>query len=109
MANFFNNYFQSITRNLNLLGYPGEPKFNIFDEIDIIIYKSQSHPSIIELKQKFSIKRKFAFKLVTEEFVQNIANDLSSNKAVGWDIPPNLLKESTFILQCLVRCINKAI
>ena len=29
------------------------------------------------------IKRKFAFKTVTEKFVKNIANDMSSNKAAG--------------------------
>ena len=57
MKLLFNNYFQSITKNLDLFEWPVELKFNIFDEIDIIINKFWSHPKIIKLKQKFSIKK----------------------------------------------------
>ena len=32
VANVFNNYFQSITKNLDLFEWLDEPKFNIFDE-----------------------------------------------------------------------------
>ena len=39
MKLLFDNYFQSITENLDLFEWPGEPKFNIFDKIDIIIDK----------------------------------------------------------------------
>ena len=49
------NYFQSITKKLDLFEWPEEPKFNIFDEIDIIINKFWFHRNIIKLKQKFSI------------------------------------------------------
>ena len=34
-----NNYFQSITKNLGLFKWPDESKFDVFDEIDIIINK----------------------------------------------------------------------
>lgn len=86
-----------------------DPKFNIFDETDII-NKFQSHPNIVKAKQKFSFKWKFAFKLVTEEFVKNIVNDLSRSKAAGGDIPLNLLKkESNFVLPYLVHCANEAL
>ena len=87
--------------------WPDEPKLNIFDEIDIIINTFWSHPKIIKLKQKFSIKRKFAFKPFTEEFFKNILNGLSWNKAAGGDIPLNLIKESTFIPLYLVHCFNE--
>ena len=56
MKLLFNNYFQSITKNLDLFEWPDEPKFNIFDEIDTIINKFWSHPKIIKLKQNFPIK-----------------------------------------------------
>ena len=36
MKLLFNNYFQSITKNFELIEWPDEPKFNIFDKIDII-------------------------------------------------------------------------
>ena len=39
MKLLFNNYFQLITKNLDLLEWLDEPKFNIFNEIDIIINK----------------------------------------------------------------------
>ena len=103
----FNNYFQSITENLDLFEWPGESKFNIFDEIDIIINKFWSHPKIPKLKQKFSLKRKSVFKPFTEEFFKNIVNDLSWNEAAGEDIPLNLIKESTFILSYLAHCVNE--
>ena len=53
MKLLFNNYLQSITKNLDLLEWPDRPKFNIFDKIDIIINKFLFHPKIIKLKQKF--------------------------------------------------------
>ena len=58
MELLFINYFQLITKNLDLFERPDEPKFNIFDEIDILINKFWFHPKIIKLKQKFSIKKK---------------------------------------------------
>ena len=77
MKLLFNNYFQSITKNLDLFEWPDELKFNIFDKIDIIINKFWSHPKIIKLKQKISIKTKIAFKPYTKKFFKNIINDLS--------------------------------
>ena len=60
------------------------------------------------MKQKSSIiKRKLAFKPFTEKFFKNIFNDLSWNEATGGDIPLNLVKESTFILLYLARCVNE--
>ena len=74
--------------------------------MDVIINKFWSYPSIVKLKQKFCFKRKFGFKPVTEEFVKNIANDLSRNEAAGGDMPLNLLKESTFVLPYIVYSVS---
>ena len=49
------------------------------------------------------------FNRLEKEFVKNIVNGISRNKAAGVDIPMNLLKESTFVLPFLVRCVNKAL
>ena len=46
MKLLFNNYFQSITKNLVLFEWLDEPKFNIFVEIDKIINKFWSHSKI---------------------------------------------------------------
>ena len=98
MKLLFNNYILSINKNLDLLEWPDESKFKIFDEIDIIINNFWFQSKIIKLKQKFSIKKTIAFKLYAEEFFKNLINDLSWNEADGGDVPINLIKESTFIL-----------
>ena len=59
------------------------------------------------MKQKFSIKTKFAFKPFTEEFFKNVINGLYWNEAAGGDIPLNLIKESTFFLPYLPHCVNE--
>ena len=96
MPSLFNNYCQSFTENLDLFESPEELKFNFFDEIDKIIKKYWSHLKIIKLEQKFSIKRKFAFKPFTKELFKNILKNLSRNEVAGGDIPLNLIKEFTF-------------
>ena len=58
------------------------------------------------MKQKFSIK-KIGFKSYTEELFKNIVNDLSWNEAAAGDMPLNLIKESTFILQYLADSVNE--
>ena len=96
MPSLFNNYCQSFTENLDLFESPEELKFNFFDEIDKIIKKYWSQLKIIKLEQKFSIKRKFAFKPFTKELFKNILNNLSRNEVAGSNIPLNLIKEFTF-------------
>ena len=96
MPSLFNNYCQSFTENLDLFESPEELKLNFFDEIDKIIKKYWSQLKIIKLEQKFSIKRKFAFKPFTKELFKNILKNLSRNEVAGGDIPLNLIKEFTF-------------
>ena len=96
MPSLFNNYCQSFTENLDLFESPEELKLNFFDEIDKIIKKYWSQLKIIKLEQKFSIKRKFAFKPFTKELFKNILNNLSRNEVAGSNIPLNLIKEFTF-------------
>ena len=81
VVNIFNNYFQSVTENLDLFDWPDERKS--FYEIDKF------------WSQKLFLKKTFVFKLVTKQLVG--------------DIPLNLLKDSAFVLPYLVRCINKAL
>ena len=49
VANVFNNYFQSITKNIDLLEWPDELEFDIFDEIDLIINKFRSFFFVVQL------------------------------------------------------------
>ena len=81
----------------------------IHDSIDRIIDSFQFHPSIKNIKRNYKITSKFFFKPVSEEFVQDIVNNLSSNNAAGGEIPLKILKECDFSFHFLTNCINEAI
>ena len=70
MKLLFNNGFQSITKNLDLLEWPDEPKFNIFDKIDIIINKFRFYSKITKLKEKFSIKKKMRLNRLRKNYLK---------------------------------------
>ena len=61
------------------------------------------------MKRNYKITSKFSFKPVSEEFVRDIVNDLSSIKAAGGEIPLKILKECDFPFHFLTNCINEAI
>ena len=61
------------------------------------------------MKRNYKITSKFSFKPVSEEFVKDIVNDLSSNKAKSGEIPLAILKECDFSFHYLTNCINEAI
>ena len=64
----------------------------ICDSIDKIADSFRFHPSIKNIKRNYKIASKFSFKSVSEEFVKDIVNDLSSNKAAGGKILLKILK-----------------
>ena len=49
----------------------------IYASVDIIIESFRFHPSIKNIKRNSKITTKFSFRLVSEEFVKDIINDLS--------------------------------
>ena len=65
IAKTFNTYFESVTDSLNLFEWIGD-LFNSNDKIEQIIAKFVKHPSILEIKQKVKINRKFSFELASE-------------------------------------------
>ena len=67
------------------------------------------HPSTKNIKRKNKITSKFFFKIVLEEFVKDIVNDLSSNKAAVGEIALKILKKCDFSFHFLRNCINEAI
>ena len=69
----------------------------------------RSHPSIKSIKRNYKITSKFSFKPISKEFVKDIVNDLSLNKAAGREIPQKILKECDFSFHFLTNCINEAI
>ena len=56
----FNTCFESVKDSLNLFEWIGEP-VNSNDKIEQIIVQFSIHPSILKIKQKVKINRKFSF------------------------------------------------
>ena len=81
----------------------------IYESVYRFIDSLRFHPSIKNIKRNYKITNKFSFKPVSEKFVKDVVNDLSSNKAAGGEIPLKILKEFDFPLHCLTNCINEAI
>ena len=84
-------------------------KEQIYDSDDRIIDSFRFHPSIKNIKGNYKITSKFSFKPVSKEFVNGTVNDLYSNKAVGGEIPPKILKECDFFFHFLTNCISKTV
>ena len=80
IAKTFSTYFESVTDSLNLFDWIGE-SVNSNDEIEQVLFKISKHPSILKIKQKVKINRKFSFQSVSEDTVKNVVKNLPSDKA----------------------------
>ena len=100
---------QSITDSRNLFEWPLGSTDQIYDSIDRIIDSFRFHRSIKNITRTYKITSKFSFKPVSEEFVKDIVNDLSSDKAGGGEIPMKVLKECDYSFHFLTNCINEVI
>ena len=81
---------------------------NIFteDQLTDIINKYKSHPSIKKIKSNYTIKQKFLFKPVTVKDIENVIQNIPTNKVTGGEILLNVLKQSGFTYVMLRDCIN---
>ena len=78
------------------------------NKIEQITFKFSKHPSILKVKQKVKINKKFSFQSVSEDTVKNVVKNLPSGKATVSEIPVDILKNSEFCFSELTKCINKA-
>ena len=81
IAKTFNTYFESVTDSLNLFEWIGE-SVNSNDKIEQILFKFSKHPSILKIKQKVKINRKFSFQSVYEDTVKNVECSLKLSDIV---------------------------
>ena len=56
----FNNYFSQIVDSLELYQFPLKPRREYADEINNIVPKFKTHPSIVKIKKHFKIKLTFS-------------------------------------------------
>ena len=57
----FNNYFSQIVDSVDLLEFPSKLSWEYADEIDNIVSKFKTHPSIVKIKKHFNINTTFSF------------------------------------------------
>ena len=70
--------------------------FTIYESNQVTISREimqcQGHPSIIKIKHKFKLNKKFSFQCVSEATVRKVVKSLPSDKATAGEIPVNVLK-----------------
>lgn len=92
----FNEYFDQIVDSLELYNYPCDNIDRLVDDVDRIILKLRSYPSIQKIQQNFSMNKKFPFRELTVNEIERIIKELPKNKAAGADIPLKVSKQSNF-------------
>ena len=84
MAKTFNSYFQLNTDSLELFDWTSQ--LNIPDEkVPNVVKNFSNYPSIIKIKQKFKLNKKFSFQCVSEVTVRKFVKSLLSDKAAAGD------------------------
>ena len=66
-----------------------------------------NHASVIKIKHKFKLNKKFSFQCVSEATVRKVVKSLPSDKATAGEIPVNVLKNSGNCFFDLTNCINE--
>ena len=110
VASTFSEHFGSITDSLNVFSWPEDTSTSSRnDTINSIIKKFVFPPSIKAIMEKFKIKSKFSFNLVSTETIKRIINDLDFKKASSGEIRTYFFKKCDFILDTLTICVNEAL
>ena len=78
----FNSYFKSVTDSLELFDWPLQSNVSC-DKMQNIIKRFSNHPSIIKIKHKFKLKKKFSFQCVSEATVRKFVKILPSDKVTA--------------------------
>ena len=104
----FNSYFKSVTDSLELFDWPLQSNVSC-DKVQNIIKRFSNHPSIIKIKHKFKLNKKFSFQCVSEATVRKVVKSLPLDKATAGEIPINVLKNCENCFFDLTNCINEAI
>ena len=102
VAEKLNNYFIEAVENLEIEQFTSIDNNvhlqNMDDNIDIIINRYQSHPSILKIRENVKLETKFKFCDVTADGIYTEINALDPKKAsMENDIPAKILKESNDI------------
>ena len=98
-AEVFNNYFNSIVKELNIpIDQNTLHDASLFDDpIIAAVHKYERHPSILKIKEKFKKHDVFSFYHVNPDKMLKIIENIDSNKATQQDvILVGIIKENKF-------------
>ena len=108
IAKTFNSFFETVTDSLNLFSWSS--KVNVCDDkVQGIIHNFSNHPSILKIKKKVQLNKRFSFQHVSEATVRKVVKNLPSDKAYTCGIPIKILKESKFCCPKPTNCINESL
>ena len=102
----FNNYFSQIVDSLDLYEFSSKPSREYAEEIDNIVSKFKTHPSIVKIKKHFKTNTTSSFSPTSKDAIVAVIKDLQNNKATGGEIPLNILNISNFTFHELTECVN---
>ena len=108
IAKTFNSFFETVTDSLNLFSWSSKVKVSD-DKVQGIILHFSNHPSILKIKEKFQLNKRFSFQHVSETTVRKVVKNLPSDKVSAGEIPIKIPKESTFCFPELTNCINESL
>ena len=109
IANHFNNYFNDITKGLNIKKLCISDK--LFDDLLVnAIRKYENHPSIIKIKSSVETTQLFDLNFVNSDDISKIINSLDPTKKASGVIPTKIVKiANKQICKDLENCINECI
>lgn len=111
ISQIFNSFFVNITNNLNISPWENchPEEGHVGNEIESILRKYQSHPSILSITQSNTVDS-FSFANVTSDQVLRIILKLDPKKSVSGPISSKIVRMvADIISQPIARCINVAI
>ena len=102
----FNSYFESIIDSPKL--FASSVKYS-YDKVHNNLKTFSNRSSILKIKQKFKLDKKFSFQCVSESTVKKVEKNLLLDKVTAGEIPVKVLKNSEICFFELTHCINEAI
>ena len=108
IAKTFNSLFETVTDSLNFFSWSSKVKV-CDDKVQGIILNFSNHPSILRIKEKCKLNKRFSFQHVSEATVRKVVKNLPSDKMSAGEIPIKVLKESTFCFPELTNYINESL
>ena len=96
VAEILNNYFIEAVENLEIKKFKSENEFpksdNVDENIEGIITRYETHPSILRIKENIKVETKFEFNDINEDQIYNGIKELDPKKAsIVNDIPAEIL------------------